>query len=154
MFVLPMERYQEACAALNTFTKDMNQLTQRAWEEVGSQQFEFLRLCQDYSERQMRVLENGYGWNEHLVEQASITTDFWRQLLSKWGDLVDSFTETSVELRASVNRMGPLWTPAAWAEVREKVAEAVDVARDEALEQLETSAAARKRVGDTRNKAA
>jgi hypothetical protein len=31
-----IDRYQEACAAFNAFTKDMSQLTQQLWEEIGT----------------------------------------------------------------------------------------------------------------------
>lgn len=161
MFVLPIERYQEACQAFNTFTRDVSQLTQQMREEVGKRQFEFLRLCQDSGEQQVRVLGNGFSWNEQLLEQSNIATDFWRQALSNWGDLIDSFTETSDRLRASMNRIEPFWTPAAWEETRENVAQAVDAAREEALEQIsETAPTAgvteqpRKRASERRNKRA
>lgn len=164
MLILPIERCQEANAAFNAFTKDMSQLTQHMWEEVSKKQFEFLRLCQDCGERQFRLLGNGFSWRERVREQTNIATDSWRQALSNWRDLCDSVTETSAQLRASVNRIEPFWTPAAWEEVREKVVEAVDAARNEAQEQLTEAAEAaapataeatgrpRKRVGDTKNK--
>lgn len=142
MFVLPIERYQEADAAFNAFTKDVSQLTQHMWEEVGKRQFEFLRLCQDCGERQLRVLGKGFSWRELPVEQAQIASRFWRQSLGQWRDLFNSFTETSVQLRSSVSRIEPFWTPAAWEEAREKVAQAVDAARDEALEQVAEAAEA------------
>ncbi|MGH8579525.1 MAG: hypothetical protein ACREVK_05165 [Gammaproteobacteria bacterium] len=136
MFVLPIERCQEASAAFNAFTKDVSQLTQHMWEEVGKQHFEYLRLCQHCGERQLRVLGNGFSWKELALEQSQIANGFWRQSHNQWQELFDSLTETSAQLRASVNRIEPFWTPAAWEEAREKAAQAVDAARDEALEHI------------------
>jgi hypothetical protein len=100
MIVLPIERYQEACDAFTTFTRDVSQLTQQTWEEAGKRQFAFLRLGQDFGEQQLRVLGNG----------SAISVDFWRQALSTWRELIDAFTETSDRLRASMDRIEPFWT--------------------------------------------
>jgi hypothetical protein len=139
MFVLPIERYQEACDAFTTFTRDVSQLTQQTWEEAGKRQFAFLRLGQDFGEQQLRVLGNGFTWNEQILEQSAMSVDFWRQAFSTWRELIDAFTETSDRLRASMDRIEPFWTPAAWEEMRENIAQAVDAARKEALEQIRNS---------------
>jgi hypothetical protein len=109
MIVLPIERYQEACDAFTTFTRDVSQLTQQTWEEAGKRQFAFL-LGQDFGEQQVRVLGNGCSWSELILEQSAISVDFWRQALSTWRELIDAFTETSDRLRASMDRIEPFWT--------------------------------------------
>lgn len=156
MFVLPVERYQEACEAFNAFTKDVSQLTQQMWDEVHKRQFGFLRLCLDSGERQLRGLGNGFSWNEQILEQSDIAIDFWRQSLNNWRELSDSFTETSTQLRTSVNRIGPFWTAAAWQEAGEKVAGAMNAARQEALEQITetvgTEELPRRRANERKNK--
>lgn len=145
MFVC-IKRYQEACEAFDTFIKDVSQLTQQMWEEVGKRQFELLRLCQDstvYSgERQIQVLGNGFSWKEGILEQSNIAIDFWRQSLSNWGHLFNSFTETSAQWRSSVSRIELFWTPTVWEEAREKVGQTVDTARQEVLEQISETASA------------